>query len=239
MSPPPPLPRAPRIANKTHPEYLAHRVWASLMLPPGIDEQAERARLQDLHNTFLDAFENGLLKLPGLISSSSANNLDSEAANDLFSLQSCVVRHQKKRTPIEFVAASQAKASAHGTSATIHLLTMQSDMADLTWLYREAYLTLQSGGWLMQLQAVMPTPASSASASHTQPSTDPVKTALQNQGFTNLSLSVARRVSVPGSVGAQVPKTAGFYEMRVWTAQKPRTYGNQQGGELPSSWGRY
>ncbi|KAK1561360.1 uncharacterized protein LY79DRAFT_574286 [Colletotrichum navitas] len=176
-----------------------------------------------------------MLKLPGSISSSSVNNLDSEAANDLFSLQSCVRRHQERRTPIDFVTANQSKASADGTAATVHLLTMQSNMADLTWLYREAYLTLQPGGWLMQLQAqayVMQTPASSAPASHTQPSTDPdpVKAALQNQGFTNLSLGVSRQVSIPGSVSAKVPKTAGFYEMRIWTAQKPRIYGNQQGG---------
>ncbi|KAK1566103.1 uncharacterized protein LY79DRAFT_572672 [Colletotrichum navitas] len=224
----PPLRRAPRVANQNHPNYLAHRVWVPLV-PQGIDEQAERSRLQDIHNTFLDAFENGTLKLPGVVSPS-ANDLTSEAADDLSTLQACVYWQQKKRTSIDFIAAScQVKACGDGTAATIHLLTTQSDTDDLKWLYRKAFLALHPGGWLMQLQVHHQQPQAHqmhmlalASHKHTQPLTDPVKTTLQEEGFIQLSLSVARASSATGTVSAKVPSAAtGTYEMRVWTAQKP------------------
>ncbi|KAK1957375.1 hypothetical protein LY78DRAFT_674541 [Colletotrichum sublineola] len=180
-----PLPRAPRTANPTHPEYLAHRVWAPLLLPHGINEQAEHDRLQHIHNIFLEAFENGQLKLPGSVFPS---------YSDL------------KRTPIDFIAeSSQVKTWADGSAATIHLLAMQGDTK---WLYREAYLALKPGGWLMHLQHhhqsqayMMQMPVS---PSHTQPSIDPVKAALQNEGFTSLGLSVGH-VLVPGSASTNVP----------------------------------
>ncbi|KAK2010619.1 hypothetical protein LZ32DRAFT_619774 [Colletotrichum eremochloae] len=151
------------------------------------DEEAERARLQDVHNTFLSAFQNGKLKLPGL----------------------------RKRTPIDFiVASSQGKVFADSGTATIHLLETQSDIGDdLTWLYQKAYLALQPGGWLMQLQR--------HHQRHHQPQanvmqTDLVKATLQNEGFCNLSLSVAY-VSWKSSF---MP-VATTYELRVWVAQKP------------------
>ncbi|KAK1995269.1 hypothetical protein LX36DRAFT_713296 [Colletotrichum falcatum] len=222
--------RAPRCIKKNHPEYLAHRVWVPLVPPQEI--QSELGYLQDIHNTFLDVFDNGRLKLPGLVSPS-PYSLDSDVANDLSTLQASVRPQQTKRTPIDFVAANnQIKASADGATATIHLLTTQGDTSDLTWLYEEAYRALQPGGWLMQLHLHHQPEAHLAQAqrlaivSHTQPPADPVKTALQNGGFINLSLSVASVPSSPGSVGGKGNALAatGTCEMRVWVAQKPRIY---------------
>ncbi|KAK1569542.1 uncharacterized protein LY79DRAFT_584652 [Colletotrichum navitas] len=200
-----PLPRAPRTANPTHPEYLAHRVWAPLSLPHGINEQAEHDRLQHIHNIFFEAFENGQLRLPGSVFPS-YSNLGSDVANDLTMLEASVRWQEKKRTPIDFIAeSSQVKTWADGAAATIHLLAMQGDTK---WLYREAYLALKPGGWLMHLQHhhqsqayMMQMPVS---PSHTQPPIDPVKAALQNEGFTSLGLSVGH-VLDPGSASTNVP----------------------------------